>query len=113
MLNNQKIRNIVSKTSQLIEPEFKIYSPETTELTNDDGSTPFSRIIDVNSDNSLALDPNWQNVAIAYRVTLATANPPSATANYWVEMNDEKKRVDFGKYIKKHGFFTVYFMGDG
>lgn len=111
MLNNQKIRNIVSKTSQLIEPEFKIYSPdETTELTNDDGSTPFGRIIDVNSDNTLALDPNWQNVAIAYRITLATANPPSATANYWVEINNEKKRVNFGKYVQKHGFYSVCFM---
>ncbi len=111
MIKIETIRKIVSKISQTVEPEFKIYSPdENTELTNDDGNTPFSRIIDVNGENVLALDPNWQNTTIAYRVTLATAKPPSATANYWVEMNDEKKRVNFGKYIKKHGFFTVYFM---
>ena len=113
MIKIETIRKIVSKISQTVEPEFKIYSPdENTELTNDDGATPFGRIIDVNSTNVLALDPNWQNTSIAYRVTLATVEPPDTTANYWIEINGTKKRINFGKYVQKHGFYTVYFMGD-
>lgn len=113
MLTNQKIRERVSKISSHFEPNFKIYTPdENTVLTNDDSSLPFGKVIDVNSTNTLALDPDWQNTKIAYRITLATIEPPSTTDSYWVEINGTKKRINFGKYETKHGFYKVYFHGD-
>ena len=113
MLNQEKIRRLVSKGSKHFEPMFKIYSPdENTLLTNDDGSIPFGNMIDVNTDNALALDSNWQNVSIAYKIILATSQPPNSKADYWVEINGGKERIDFGKYVQKHGFYDVYFQGN-
>jgi hypothetical protein len=99
--------------NQIQEHHIKVYTPdENTQLLDDFDNPPFIREFNVNTNHALSIDPNWQNIQIGYIVVLPVVNPPDANASYWVEIDGEKKRVNFSHYESKGNGKVLYLQGN-
>jgi hypothetical protein len=116
ILNPIYIRNLVQKTSSLIESQFAVYVGDPPiQLLNDDGFPCFAKTITVADKQALAIDPSLEITTILYSVLLASEIPPDSGAIYWIS-NDEgitKKRVKFYSYVPKTGFFRLLLQAEG
>jgi hypothetical protein len=110
-LNN--LRKLTSQHNQFQEHHITIYTPdEETQLLDDFGNPPFVKEINVATNQSLLLNPSWEGVTIGYRAVLPNTSPPSSTDDYWVEINGNKKRVNFSHYETKSFGFKLFLKGD-
>ena len=104
---------LTSQTNKILNSAISIYTPDIdTLLVDANGTRPYVRQFDVNTNQALYMNQDWERTAIGYSVVLPVANPPSGTANYWVQVDGIKKRVNFSHFVKKSYGYQIFLKGD-